>query len=456
MTQTAEALAPAEETLRDCSGDLFLALEGRIAQTELIRINGRGVQVVGLVIESQGPDVQIGDLCEVRFRNRDTILRAEVGGFRTNRVLLMPLGELSDIGPGCDVLSMGRPLGVNVSHALLGRVLDGLGNPLDSLGPIPAANYYPLMSSPPHPLRRQMVETPLSVGVKVIDGLLTLGQGQRVGIFAGSGVGKSVLLGMMARNTEADVNVIALVGERGREVKEFLDRDLGEAGLARSVVVVATSDQPPLVRLKAALTATAIAEYFRDEGKNVLMMMDSVTRVAMAQRDVGLAIGEPPATRGYTPSVFAFLPRLLERAGTGERGSITAIYSVLVEGDDMNEPIADTVSGILDGHFVLSRQLAAKYHYPSVDVQRSVSRVMSTVVSDEQNAAAGRVRELLAVYEEAQDLINIGAYKPGSNPKVDWALKHINSVELFLKQGINESFSFDDTVGQLMSLAPTL
>ncbi|MDR3281073.1 MAG: flagellar protein export ATPase FliI [Synergistaceae bacterium] len=435
-------------------GDLFTALEGRLAQTELIRINGRVVQVVGLVIESQGPDVQIGDLCEVRFRNRNTILRAEVVGFRTNRVLMMPLGELSDIGPGCDVLSMGRPLGVNVSDALLGRVLDGLGNPLDSFGPVPAATYYPLTSSPPHPLRRQMVEQPLSVGVKVIDGLLTLGQGQRVGIFAGSGVGKSVLLGMMARNTEADINVIALVGERGREVKEFLDRDLGESGLARSVVVVATSDQPPLVRLKAALTATAIAEYFRDEGKNVLLMMDSVTRVAMAQRDVGLAIGEPPATRGYTPSVFAFLPRLLERAGAGEKGSITAIYSVLVEGDDMNEPIADAVRGILDGHFVLSRQLAAKYHYPSVDVQRSVSRVMTTVVSEKQTEAAGRVRELLAIFEEAQDLINIGAYKSGSNPKVDWALKHISDVDSFLKQGIGESFSFDDTVSQLLKLAP--
>ncbi|MCL2683813.1 MAG: flagellar protein export ATPase FliI [Synergistaceae bacterium] len=463
MTQTAEANVdetdvPLAGTIGgyDRTGDLFLALEGRIAQTELIRINGRVVQVVGLVIESQGPDVQIGDLCEVRFRNRETMLRAEVVGFRTNRVLLMPLGELSDIGPGCDVLSMGRPLGVNVSHALLGRVLDGLGNPLDSLGPIPAANYYPLMSSPPHPLRRQMVEHSLSVGVKVIDGLLTLGQGQRIGIFAGSGVGKSVLLGMMARNTEADINVIGLVGERGREVKEFLDRDLGEEGLARSVVVVATSDQPPLVRLKAALTATAIAEFFRDEGKNVLMMMDSVTRVAMAQRDVGLAIGEPPATRGYTPSVFAFLPRLLERAGAGERGSITAIYSVLVEGDDMNEPIADTVRGILDGHFVLSRRLAAKNHYPSVDVQRSISRVMSTVVTESQNTAAGRIRELLAVYEEAQDLINIGAYKPGSNPKVDWALKHINPVESFLKQGINESFSFEKTVEQLIGLAPTL
>jgi len=436
--------------------DLLMALEGRLAQTELVRINGRVTQVVGLVIESQGPDVQIGDLCEVRFRNRETVLRAEVVGFRTDRVLLMPLGELSEIGPGCDVLSMGRPLGVNVSNALLGRVLDGLGNPLDSLGPVPALEYYPLTSSPPHPLRRQMVEKPLAVGVKVIDGLLTLGQGQRIGIFAGSGVGKSVLLGMMARNTEADVNVIALVGERGREVKEFLERDLGQTGLARSVVIVATSDQPPLVRLKAALTATAVAEYFRDLGKNVLLMMDSVTRVAMAQRDVGLAIGEPPATRGYTPSVFAFLPKLLERSGAGERGSITAIYSVLVEGDDMNEPVADTVRGILDGHFVLSRQLAAKYHYPSVDVQRSISRVMSTVVSEEQNAAAGRIRELLSVYEEAQDLINIGAYKPGSNPKVDWALKHINSVDSFLKQGITESFSFDNTVEQLLGLAPTL
>ena len=432
---------------------LFTALEGRLAQTELVRINGRVVQVVGLVIESQGPDVQIGDLCEVRFRNRNTVLRAEVVGFKTDRVLLMPLGELSDIGPGCDVLSMGRSLGVNVSTALLGRVLDGLGNPLDSLGPIPALEYYPLTNSPPHPLRRQMIEKPLAVGVKVIDGMLTLGQGQRVGIFAGSGVGKSVLLGMMARNTEADINVIALVGERGREVKEFLDRDLGPAGIARSVVVVATSDQPPLVRLKAALTATAIAEYFRDLGKNVLLMMDSVTRVAMAQRDVGLAIGEPPATRGYTPSVFAFLPRLLERSGAGEKGSITAIYTVLVEGDDMNEPVADTVRGILDGHFVLSRQLAAKYHYPSVDVSRSISRVMPTIVSQEHYEASGRIRELLSVYEDAQDLINIGAYKPGSNPKVDWALKHIDAVNAFLRQGMTENFSFDYTEQQLLQLA---
>lgn len=439
----------------DRASDLFTALEGRLSQTELVRVNGRVVQVVGLVIESQGPDVQIGDLCEVRFRNRDTVLRAEVVGFKTDRVLLMPLGEISDIGPGCDVLSMGRPLGVNVSSHLLGRVLDGLGDPLDTLGPIPAVEYYPLSSSPPHPLRRQAIERPLSVGVKVIDGMLTLGMGQRVGIFAGSGVGKSVLLGMMARNTEADINVIALVGERGREVKEFLDRDLGPDGVARSVVVVATSDQPPLVRLKAALTATAIAEYFRDLGKNVLLMMDSVTRVAMAQRDVGLAIGEPPATRGYTPSVFALLPRLLERSGAGEKGSITAIYTVLVEGDDMNEPVADTVRGILDGHFVLSRRLAARYHYPSVDVSTSISRVMPSIVSREHYEAAGRIRELLATYEEAQDLINIGAYKSGSNPKVDWALQHIDSVNAFLRQGMDENFTFDYTEQQMLGLAPT-
>lgn len=450
----AETGISAESVHRDGADDLLVALEGRLAQTELVRINGRVVQVVGLVIESQGPDVQIGDLCEVRFRNRDTVLRAEVVGFKTNRVLLMPLGELSDIGPGCDVLSMGHPLGVNVSSALLGRVLDGLGNPLDSLGPVPAAEYYPLSSSPPHPLRRQAITKPLSVGVKVIDGMLTLGMGQRVGIFAGSGVGKSVLLGMMARNTEADINVIALVGERGREVKEFLDRDLGPEGISRSVVIVATSDQPPLVRLKASLTATAIAEYFRDMGKNVLLMMDSVTRVAMAQRDVGLAIGEPPATRGYTPSVFAFLPRLLERSGAGETGSITAIYTVLVEGDDMNEPVADTVRGILDGHFVLSRRLAAKYHYPSVDVSASISRVMPTIVSPEHYEASGRVRELLATYEEAQDLINIGAYKPGSNPRVDWALQHVDSVNDFLKQGMNENFTFDFTEQQMLQLAP--
>ena len=436
------------------TNELFLSLETRLSRTELVRLNGRVVQVVGLVIESQGPDVQVGDLCEIRFRNRPTVLRAEVVGFRSDRVLLMPLGELTDIGPGCDVVAMGPTLGVHVGDALLGRIVDGLGVPLDGKGPLVAKDFYPLFSAPPHPLKRQMIDRPLSVGVKVLDGLLTLGQGQRVGIFAGSGVGKSVLLGMMARNTAADVNVIALVGERGREVREFVDRDLGPSGLARSVVVVATSDQPPLVRLKAALTATAIAEYFRDQGSNVLLMMDSVTRVAMAQRDVGLAIGEPPATRGYTPSVFAFLPRLLERSGAGERGSITAIYTVLVEGDDMNEPVADTVRGILDGHFVLSRTLAAKNHYPSVEVGRSVSRVMPSIVSPAHLEAAGRVRELLAVYEEAQDLVNIGAYKAGSNPRVDWALENLEKVRRFLRQGMTERFSFDETLAQLLPLAP--
>ncbi|ACZ19565.1 flagellar protein export ATPase FliI [Thermanaerovibrio acidaminovorans] len=434
--------------------EVFKALEGRLERTELIRLNGRVVQVVGLVIESQGPDVQVGDLCEISFRNRRNPLKAEVVGFRSDRVLLMPLGDLNDIGPGCDVAALGPTLGVHVGEDLLGRILDGLGNPIDDLGPVGASEFYPLYAPPPHPLKRQMIDRPLSVGVRVIDGLLTLGQGQRVGIFAGSGVGKSVLLGMMARNTEADVNVIALVGERGREVREFVERDLGPEGLKRSVVVVATSDQPPLVRLKASLTATAVAEYFRDQGANVLLMMDSVTRVAMAQRDVGLAIGEPPATKGYTPSVFAFLPRLLERSGAGDRGSITAIYTVLVEGDDMNEPVADTVRGILDGHIVLSRSLAAKNHYPSVEVGRSVSRVMPHIVSREHLESAGRVRELLAVYEEAQDLVNIGAYKAGSNPRIDWALANLEDVRNFLRQGMHERSSFDETVSRLLELAP--
>jgi flagellum-specific ATP synthase len=433
---------------------LLESLESRLARTELIRVNGRVVQVVGLVVESQGPDVQVGELCEIRFRNRTGVLRAEVVGFRGDRVLLMPLGELQELGPGCDVVALGRTLGVHVGEGLLGRILDGLGEPLDDLGPLRTSEYYPLWAPPPHPLRRAIIDTPLSVGVKVLDGLLTLGRGQRVGIFSGSGVGKSVLLGMMARNTTADVNVIGLVGERGREVKEFIERDLGPEGLRRSVLVVATSDQPPLVRLKAALTATAVAEFFRDRGRSVLLMMDSVTRVAMAQRDVGLAIGEPPATRGYTPSVFALLPRLLERSGAGERGSVTAIYTVLVEGDDMNEPVADTVRGILDGHIVLSRALAAKNHYPSVDVQRSISRVMPSIVKEEHWAAAGRVRELLAIYEEAQDLINIGAYKPGGNRRIDWALEHLDSVRSFLRQGMREAVGYDETVQRLIGLAP--
>ena len=437
------------------SRDLLDSVASRLERGDFLRVNGRVAQVVGLVLESEGPDVQVGDLCEVRFRRRDTTLRAEVVGFRGDRVLLMPLGDIQDIGPGCDVVALGRTLGVHVGPALLGRVLDGLGRPMDGLGPVVTHEYYPLHAPPPHPLRRQGIDHPLSVGVRVMDGLLTLGRGQRLGIFAGSGVGKSTLLGMMARYTEADVNVIGLVGERGREVKEFMDRDLGPEGVRRSVVVVATSDQPPLVRLKAALTATAVAEYFRDQGASVLLMMDSVTRVAMAQRDVGLAVGEPPATRGYTPSVFAFLPRLLERAGAGERGSITGIYNVLVEGDDMNEPVADTVRGILDGHVVLSRSIAARNHYPAVDVLRSVSRVMPAVATPEHIAAAGRVREVLSIYEEAQDLVNIGAYKAGSNPKIDWALANLNAVQPFLRQAVAQHSPFDGTVAQLAKLLPS-
>ena len=381
--------------------DLFSILASDLAQLPLIKINGRVVQVVGLVAESQGPDVRVGDLCKISFRNASPGLDAEVVGFKDDRVLLMPLGDLREVGPGCDVSSTDRPLGVTVGRGLLGRVLDGLGQPMDDKGPLVGTDFYPLHAEPPHPLRRQMVERPLSVGVKVIDGLLSLGTGQRIGIFAGSGVGKSTLLGMMARYTTADVNVISLVGERGREVREFIERDLGEEGLKRSVIIIATSDQPPLIRLKAALTATAVAEFFRDEGKNVLLMMDSVTRVARAQREIGLAIGEPPATRGYTPSVFEFLPQLLERAGAGERGSITGIYTVLVEGDDMNEPVADTVRGVLDGHIVLSRKIAARNFYPAVNVLESVSRVMPAIVSPEHLAAAGRVRDLLATYTES-------------------------------------------------------
>ncbi|MFA0888247.1 MAG: flagellar protein export ATPase FliI [Synergistales bacterium] len=428
-------------------------LADRIAEIELVPVNGKVIEVIGLVIEAKGPDVRIGELTEIRFRSQDRPpLPCEVVGFRTDRVLLMPLGELTKIGPGCDVQSTGRTLGVRVGPRLLGRVLNGLGEPLDDRGPIPAAATYPLQASPPHPLKRSPIQSPISVGVRAIDGLLTLGRGQRIGIFSGSGVGKSTLLGMMARNTEADVNVIALVGERGREVQDFLRKDLKEEGMSRSVVVVATSDQPPLVRLKAAMTATAIAEYFRDEGKDVLLMMDSVTRVAMAQRDVGLAIGEPPATRGYTPSVFAFLPRLLERAGTGERGSITGLYTVLVEGDDMNEPIADAVRGILDGHIVLSRELAARNHYPAIDVPCSISRIMRDLVLPEHLEASGALRETLAVFQEAEELVNLGAYKPGSNPRVDFALKQRPRIEAFLRQDVGEPSPFEGTREALLAI----
>ena len=424
-----------------------------IHDCESIKMSGKVTQVIGLVIECKGPHVSIGELCYVcsRFENVEPI-PAEVVGFREGNVLLMPIGEMEGIGPGCEVISAQRVLKVKVGPQLLGRVLDGLGEPMDGKGPLLCKEEYPLQAAPPPPLERPRIKDSLYVGVRAIDGLITLGSGQRIGIMAGSGVGKSTLLSMIARNTEADVSVIALVGERGREVKEFIERDLGEEGLKRSVVVVATSDRPALVRIKGAMTATAVAEYFRDQGKKVVLMMDSVTRFAMAQREVGLTVGEPPATRGYTPSVFALLPRLLERAGTSEKGSITGIYTVLVDGDDMNEPIADAVRSILDGHIVLSRGIAAQNHFPAIDVLASVSRVMGEVVDDEHNNAARRMRALMAVYKEAEDLIHIGAYVNGSSEKIDTAIKKIDAINDFLCQGVFEKDTYEDTEKSLEAI----
>ncbi|SJZ64120.1 flagellar protein export ATPase FliI [Selenihalanaerobacter shriftii] len=413
---------------------------------------GKIRQVVGLIIESEGPNVTLGEICLIKSQTSSKPIQAEVVGFKDNKVLLMPLGEMEGIGPGCRVEATGTSLKVKVGEDLLGHVLDGLGNPLTDLELNQLGREYAVHNTPPNPLTRKRITEPLSVGVRSIDGLLTCGRGQRLGIFAGSGVGKSTLLGMIARNTAADINVIGLIGERGREVREFIERDLGPEGLKRSVVVVATSDQPALVRLKGALVATAIAEYFRDQGKDVMLMMDSVTRFAMAQREVGLAVGEPPATRGYTPSVFAILPKLLERAGNNEVGTITGLYTVLVEGDDMNEPIADAVRGILDGHITLSRDLAAQNHYPAIDVLESVSRVMNDIVGEEHKEAAKQLREVLATYEESKDLVNIGAYEEGANTQLDYALNKLNEAHDFLQQGIEDRDQYQETVQRLVSI----
>lgn len=417
----------------------------RLQQMDPIRTHGRVTQVVGLTVESQGPDVNIGECCYIYPSRGKEPLKAEVVGFRDNKVLLMPLGELQSMGPGCDVAATGAPLSVKVGPELLGKVLNGLGETMDG-APLPShMAKYPTHQLPPNPLLRPRIQHPISVGVKAIDALLTVGKGQRIGIFAGSGVGKSTLLGMIARNTSADVNVIALIGERGREVMEFLEKDLGEEGLKRSVVVVATSDQPALLRIKGAMIATTIAEYFRDRGLNVMLMMDSVTRFAMAQREVGLAVGEPPASKGYTPSVFATLPKLLERSGTGPKGSITAFYTVLVDGDDMNEPIADTTRGILDGHIVLSRELSQKGHFPSIDVLSSVSRVMNGIVPADHQWMAEEIKRLLAIYREAEDLINIGAYQSGANAGIDKAIRYMDSIRKFTQQKVDEISSFEMT-----------
>jgi flagellum-specific ATP synthase len=423
-----------------------------IASVDPVTLSGRVRQVIGLVIESDGPSVSIGENCIIENGSADHAVRCEVVGFRDNKVLLMPLGDVSGIAPGSRVIATREPFVIAAGHELLGRVLDGLGRPIDGKGPVTAAAKRNVSQAAPEPLSRRRITEPLATGIRAVDAMLTCGKGQRMGIFSGSGVGKSVLLGMIARNSEADVNVIALVGERGREVRDFLDKDLKEEGLKKSVVVAVTSDQASLIRVKGAMTATAIAEYFRELGLDVLLMMDSITRVAMAQREIGLAIGEPPTSKGYTPSVFAMLPRLLERSGTSEVGSITGLYAVLVEGDDMTEPVADAVRSILDGHIVLSRKLANQNHYPAVDVLDSVSRLMIDVVSADHQKSANRIREILATYRDSEDLINIGAYNKGSNPDIDLAIERIGAINGFLKQGIAEASSLRDTVSELVRL----
>ncbi len=418
-------------------------------KSDFLEYRGKVTKVVGLTIQSKGPEINIGDLCKIHSSNGTEGINAEVVGFNENNMLLMPLGDMKGIGVGNNVVSSREVLKVGVGDNLTGRVLDGLGNPIDNKGPINIRSFYPVENSAPHPLERKRITEPLPLGVKAIDGLLTVGKGQRVGIFAGSGVGKSTLIGMIARNTKADVNVMALIGERGREVKEFIERDLGEEGLKRSVVVVATSDQPALIRLKGAFVATAIAEYFRDQGKDVLLMMDSLTRFAMAQREIGLAIGEPPVSRGYTPSVFGVMPKLLERSGNSDQGSITGLYTVLVDGDDMSEPVTDAARGILDGHIVLSRKLANKNQYPAIDVLGSISRVMSDIVTDKHKHTAANIRKALATYRDSEDLINIGAYVKGSNAKIDYAIDVIDNILEFIEQEVNQSFSYDDVLNLL-------
>lgn len=428
----------------------FDILNKKLLTTNTLKSTGKVKRVIGLTIEVYGLQAFVGEVCRIHTNNNTEVL-GEVVGFNDNSILLMPLGELTGVAPGFEVESTGKALSVKVGYGLLGRVLDGLGRPMDK-GSFEWTEEYKQNNDPPNPLLRRKIENVMPTGVRAIDGFLTCGEGQRIGIFAGSGVGKSTLLGMIARYSGADVNVIGLVGERGREVMEFIEQDLGEDGLKKSVVVVATSDQPPLLRLKGAFTATAIAEYFRDQGLKVMLMMDSVTRFAMAQREVGLTIGEPPATKGYTPSVFAMLPRLMERSGNSDKGSITAFYTVLVDGDDMNEPIADAVRGILDGHIVLSRKLAAKNHYPAIDILSSISRLMPQIADEALKDRAGDLRDIIAIHKDSEDLINIGAYQKGSSQKIDRSIELIDRVDEFLKQKMNEISTFDETYERIISI----
>lgn len=412
---------------------------------------GEVTKVIGMGLESNGPMANIGDICEVELRGGLSSIKAEVVGFNDGKLMLMPLGSLEGIGPGCKVKAYGEKLTVKVDESLLGKVVNWQALPLDG-EEIYCRDSAPIENTAPNPLTRKRIDTPLQLGVRAIDGMLTVGKGQRIGIFAGSGVGKSTLMGMIARNALSDINIIALIGERGREVREFIENDLQEAGLKRSIVVVATSDQPALMRLKAAKTATALAEYFREQGKDVLLMMDSLTRFSMAQREIGLAIGEPPVSRGYTPSVYAELPKLLERAGNSDKGSITGMYTVLVDGDDFNEPITDTARGILDGHIVLSRKLANKGHYPAIDVLASISRVMSAIATKDHKQMAAEVKKQMAVYKESEDLINVGAYNKGSSAEIDEAIDKMPGINNFLRQSVDLKVPFDETINMMRSI----
>ncbi|HPD18873.1 MAG TPA: flagellar protein export ATPase FliI [Candidatus Goldiibacteriota bacterium] len=428
-------------------------IHDKLKKADTLKINGKITQVIGLVLEATGLKAAIGELCKIISKNEQISIDAEIVGFREGKALLMPLGDLRGIGPGSKVISTGREFKIPVGEDLMGRILDGLGNPIDNKGPLKAKKFYSVYRSPSDPIMRKRVEESISTGIRAIDGCLTIGKGQRIGIFSGSGIGKSVTLGMIARNTSADVNVIALVGERGREVRDFIEKDLKIEGLRRSVVVAATSDQPALIRRMGAFVAMSIAEYFRDAGHDVMLMMDSVTRFAMAQREIGLAIGEPPTTKGYTPSVFALLPQLLERAGTSpDKGTITGLYTVLVEADDLNEPISDSVRAILDGHIVLSRQLASQNHYPPIDILDSVSRCMIDIVTPEHKNLANKLKETIATYKNAEDLINIGAYVNGSNPAIDYAIKKMPQIKKFLIQNIEEKTDYQDTIRSLNEL----
>ncbi len=435
--------------MRDLMRISFQKYHDILKNIDTVERIGKVMKVVGLTVESNGPEVNIGSICRIFHASGEKYVEAEVVGFKDQRVLLMPLGDMSGIGFGSRVISTGQSLQVPVSEKLVGRILDALGNPMDGGQPIAPELYYPVDNAPPNPLDRAEIKAEFPLGIRAIDGLLTVGQGQRLGIFAGSGVGKSTLLGMIARNAVADVNVIVLVGERGREVKDFINNSLGAAGLSKSVLIVATSDQPALLRLKAAMVGTSIAEYFRDRGKKVLLLMDSLTRFAMAQREIGMAIGEPPISRGFPPSVYSILPKLLERSGNSDKGSITGLYTVLVEGDDMNEPISDTVRGILDGHIVLSRALATSNHYPAIDVLESISRVMKEIVAKEHYQKASYIKNLMAVYRKARDLIEIGTYRAGTSAEIDEAVRLNGAINEFLRQNVDDVSSYEEILRRM-------